>query len=88
MSLYHEAAQILDKAKKEGGALKSIVFGKTTWKSDAKALYALTIEGAKWSEVLSEAIERSGILKVEKSVRVSRHISRQRADHKYSSLQP
>ncbi|KAK4633972.1 25S rRNA (cytosine-C(5))-methyltransferase rcm1 [Fulvia fulva] len=68
MSLYHEAAQILDKAKKEGGALKSIVFGKTTWKSDAKALYALTIEGAKWSEVLSEAIERSGILKVEKSL--------------------
>ncbi|EME47808.1 hypothetical protein DOTSEDRAFT_146789 [Dothistroma septosporum NZE10] len=66
MSLYHEAAQILDKAQKERGSLKSIVFGNKTWKSNAKALYALTVEGAKWSQVLSEAIERSGILKVEK----------------------
>ncbi|CAK3805752.1 NOL1 NOP2 sun domain [Lecanosticta acicola] len=66
MSLYHEAAEILTKTQKEGGSLKSIVFGKKTWKSDAKTLFALATEAAKWSDVLSEVVEKSGILKVEK----------------------
>lgn len=72
MSLYHEAAEILTVAKKQGGSLKSIVFGKKSWKSDAKALFALTTECAKWSNVLSDVIEKSGILKVEKIVREKR----------------
>lgn len=68
MSLYHEAAEIVEKTQKNGGSLKSIVFGKKTWKTDAKTLFALTSEAAKWSEVLSEVVERSGILGAEKSV--------------------
>lgn len=68
MSLYHEAAEILNNARKSGGSLKSLVFGKKTWRSDAKALYALATETSKWSAVLSEVLERSLVLKVEKSV--------------------
>lgn len=69
MSLYHEAAEILTSSQKSGGSLKSIVFGKKTWKSDPKALYALTTETAKWSVVLSEVLEKSGgVLKIEKKL--------------------
>ncbi|KAI5368010.1 Putative SAM-dependent methyltransferase RsmB/NOP2-type, RNA (C5-cytosine) methyltransferase [Septoria linicola] len=68
MSLYHEAAEILTAAQKNGGSLKSLVFGKKTWKSDPKALFALTTETAKWSVVLSEVLEKSGVLKVEKNL--------------------
>jgi putative methyltransferase len=65
MSLYYEAAEILTTATK-GGSLKSHVFGKKSWKSDAKALYALTTETAKWSDVLSEVVQKSDLLKREK----------------------
>lgn len=68
MSLYHEAASIVDTAQKSGGSLKSLVFGKKTWKTDAKTLFALTTEATKWSQVLSEVVERSGILKIEKQL--------------------
>ncbi|KAF2216373.1 hypothetical protein CERZMDRAFT_33641 [Cercospora zeae-maydis SCOH1-5] len=68
MSLYHEAAEILASAQKHGGSLKSLVFGKKTWKSDPKALFALTTETAKWSQVLSEVLEKSGVLGVEKNL--------------------
>ncbi|CAK1361854.1 25S rRNA (cytosine-C(5))-methyltransferase rcm1 [Cercospora beticola] len=68
MSLYHEAAEILTAAQKQGGSLKSLVFGKKTWKSDPKALFALTTETAKWSQVLSEVLEKSGVLGVEKNL--------------------
>lgn len=70
MSLYHEAAEILTSSQKNNtGSLKSIVFGKKTWKSDPKALFALTTETAKWSVVLSEVLDNSGVLKIEKKVR-------------------
>ena len=49
--------------------MKSLVFGKKTWKTDPKALFALTTETAKWSQVLSEVLEKSGVLGVEKNVR-------------------
>lgn len=68
MSLYHESAEILAASQKNGGSLKSLVFGKKTWKSDPKALYALTTETAKWSTILSEVLEKSGLLKIEKKV--------------------
>ncbi|KAM3422884.1 hypothetical protein BST61_g366 [Cercospora zeina] len=68
MSLYHEAAEILTSARKHGGSLKSLVFGQKTWKCDAKALFALTTETAKWSQVLSEVLEKSGVLGVEKNL--------------------
>ena len=68
MSLYHEAAQILDTARKGGGSFKTIVFSKKGWKSDGKTLFALTTETAKWSEILSEVIEKSELLNIEKQV--------------------
>lgn len=68
MSLYHEAAEILDLASRNGGSVKSIVFGRKGWKNDPKALFALATEAAKWSAVLSTVIEKSGILKAEKHV--------------------
>lgn len=66
MSLYHEAAGILDTVNKGRTSLKAEVFGKKGWKSDGKTLFALTSEAAKWSGVLAEVVEKSGILKIEK----------------------
>lgn len=71
MSLYHEAAKVLDTASKQNVSLKSVVFVKKDWKNDAKTLFALSTEAAKWSKVLSEVVEKSGILKAEKHVRCS-----------------
>ena len=68
MSLYHEAAQVLESISKNGGSIKSTIFAKKTWKSDSKALFALTTEASKWSEILSEVIEHSGVLKAERQV--------------------
>lgn len=68
MSLYHEAAKVLDTADRKGESFKSIIFGRKDWKSNQKALYALTTEAAGWSEVLCEVIENSGILQIEKQV--------------------
>lgn len=68
MSLYHEAVQVLNAAAYQGGSLKSLIFGKKDWKSDRKTLFALSTEAAKWSEVLSEVIEASEVLMVEKTV--------------------
>ena len=48
--------------------MKSIVFGKKEWEKDRKALFALTAEATKWSEVLSEVLEKSSVLKIEKQV--------------------
>ena len=73
MSLYHEAASVLNTARKDQASLKSLVFSKKGWKSDPKTLFALSTEAAKWSEVLSEVLERSGILKIEKTVRSITH---------------
>ncbi|OTA28127.1 hypothetical protein BTJ68_09938 [Hortaea werneckii EXF-2000] len=68
MSLYHEAAGILQAVRKEQASVKSLVFSKKGWKSDPKTLFALSTEAAKWSEVLSETLEKSGILGVEKQL--------------------
>ena len=69
MSLYYEAAAILTTTHKGGGSIKSLVYGTKTHKSDPKTLFALSTQAAKWSEVLSDVIEKSGILKSEKQVR-------------------
>ena len=69
MSLYHEAAATLHSTHNAEGSIKSLVYGKKSHKSDPKTLFALSTEAAKWSEVLSEVIEKSGILGREKQVR-------------------
>ncbi|KAK1062310.1 hypothetical protein LTR74_010406 [Friedmanniomyces endolithicus] len=71
MSLYHEAASILDETRAKKCSIKSLVYttkkGKE-WKSDPKALFALSTEAAKWSEVLAEVVGRSGVLGVERTL--------------------
>lgn len=68
MSLYHEAAKILDSTRTERSSIKSLVYSKKGWRSDPKTLFALSTEAAKWSEVLAEVVERSGVLRIEKTV--------------------
>ncbi|KAK5116420.1 hypothetical protein LTR62_007967 [Meristemomyces frigidus] len=68
MSLYHESARLLTDSQAQKTSIKSLVYGKKTWKSDPKTLFALSTEAAKWSSVLSEVVERSGILKLERGL--------------------
>lgn len=68
MSLYHEAAEILSSSSNSSGSLKSRVFGKKNSKAPPGQLYALVLESAKWSPVLKEVIEKTGLLKLERKV--------------------
>ncbi|KAF2718740.1 S-adenosyl-L-methionine-dependent methyltransferase [Polychaeton citri CBS 116435] len=68
MALYHEAAEVINTAAQSGESIKATVFSKKSWKSDAKTLVALSIEAGRWSEILSEVIEKSELLKVEKQL--------------------
>lgn len=61
MSLYHETAQILSDTSR-GGSLKSRVFGKKGLKSPPGQVYALAVESCRYSEILKEVIEGSGLL--------------------------
>ena len=75
MSLYHEAASVLTNAEKVGGSLKSRIYDKKNLKSNPAQLFALVTEASKWSRVLKEVVERSGILKDERKVLfVSLHV--------------
>lgn len=69
MSLYHETAQILADTSR-GGSLKNRVFGKKGLKSPPGQVYALAVESCRWSGVLKEVIEGSGLLS-ERKVRFS-----------------
>ncbi|KAF4119228.1 25S rRNA (cytosine2278-C5)-methyltransferase [Geosmithia morbida] len=68
MSLYHEAAELLQASPSEGGSLKARVFGKKDLKSPPGQLYALVLETCKWSSVLKEVVDRAGILKLERKL--------------------
>lgn len=68
MSLYYEAATILENADNVGGSLTSRIYGKKGLKSKPTAIYALVTEATKWSAVLKDVVEKSGILKLEKKV--------------------
>lgn len=65
MSLYYEAAGILEAPNTSGGSLKSRIFSKKDFKSAPAQIYALVIETCKWSAVLKEIIEKSELLKQE-----------------------
>ncbi|KAJ9638241.1 hypothetical protein H2199_006928 [Coniosporium tulheliwenetii] len=67
MSLYYEAAAILANTDNIGGSLKSRIYGKKNIKCSPAHLYALISETTKWSAVLKEVVEKSGILREEKS---------------------
>lgn len=68
MSLYHEAASVLDADLSAGGNLRSRVFSRKDLKSSPNQVYALALETCKWSAILSEIIDQSQLLHVEKKV--------------------
>lgn len=68
MSLYYDAAALLDSRDVANASLKSRVFGNKTLKSPPVAVYALVSEATKWSNVLKEVIERSDLVKLERKV--------------------
>ena len=68
MSLYYEAAGILEAPNTSGGSLKSRIFSKKDFKSPPAQIYALVIETCKWSFVLKEIVEKTELLKLERKV--------------------
>jgi 25S rRNA (cytosine2278-C5)-methyltransferase len=71
MSLYHETAEILSAPPTAGGNLKSRVFGRKDLKAPPGQVYALAVETCKWSAVLKEVVDESGLLRHERKVLVS-----------------
>lgn len=71
MSLYYEAAAILANEDKIGGSLKSRIFKKKDLKSSPGQLFAIIAESSKWSPVLKDVIERTGLLVEERKVRTA-----------------
>ena len=69
MSLYHETAEILA-LHASAGSLRSRVYGRkdAKWTSPPAQIYALAAETCKWSDILSEVIDKSGLLREEKKV--------------------
>ncbi|KAH4926330.1 hypothetical protein HBI67_002820 [Parastagonospora nodorum] len=68
MSLYYEAAAILANAENTGGSLKSRLFTKKDLKSSPGQIFALIAEASKWSVVLKDVIEKTGVLAEEKKL--------------------
>ncbi|KAI9166822.1 25S rRNA (cytosine-C(5))-methyltransferase rcm1 [Paramyrothecium foliicola] len=68
MSLYHEAVTFLSSSSSDGGSLKARIFRKKDLKSSPNQLYALVLETCKWSPVLKEIIDRSGLLNLERKL--------------------
>lgn len=61
MALYMKAAEILEKAEKKQGALKTLVYDSKF--ANIKQLFALVCETQKFSSVLEEIIESTKVLK-------------------------
>lgn len=70
MSLYYEASTLIETNDPKAGSLKSRVFGSKKLKSPPAALFALVTEATKWSNVLTEVIDKSALLTLEKKVRL------------------
>lgn len=66
MSLYFEAAPFLTQG--QTGSLKSRIFASKLNKSSLTQIYALVTEASKWSAVLKEVVENSGLLLAERKV--------------------
>ncbi|KAI9721610.1 MAG: hypothetical protein M1828_005100 [Chrysothrix sp. TS-e1954] len=75
MSLYNEAAALLDKYEKGSGSLKSHIYGSKDLKSKPGHVYALCSESIKWSDVLSHVIEKTGALSAERKVDLKKQLS-------------
>ncbi|XP_008287455.1 28S rRNA (cytosine-C(5))-methyltransferase [Stegastes partitus] len=64
MALYMKAAEILEKAERKQGALKTLVYDSKF--SNIKQLFALVCETQKYSSILEEIIESTRLLKLTK----------------------
>ena len=73
MSLYYDAAPLLLPSSDQSGSLKSRIFNSKGHKSSPKQIFAVVSEAAKWSPVLSEVIQKSQLLQLERRVRPSNH---------------
>jgi putative methyltransferase len=71
MSLYYEAAAVLANTDNAGGSLKSRIYRQKDLKSKPAQLFALITEASKWSPVLKDVIEKTGLLGEEKKVRAA-----------------
>lgn len=78
MSLYTDAAQVLEASLAGRGSLKSLTYSNNnnnknnnngTLKNKPAHIYALVSQAAKWAPVLKEVIERSESLGRERKVR-------------------
>lgn len=67
MSLYYEAASVLA-AERSTSTLSVRIYNTKELKSKPAQLYALVSETVLWSSVLSDLVERTEILKLEKKV--------------------
>ncbi|KAF2222489.1 S-adenosyl-L-methionine-dependent methyltransferase [Elsinoe ampelina] len=68
MSLYFEAAKILEDINEKHISLKERVFKDKELKSSPATVFALVSEAGKWSEILSEVIDRSQVLSLERKL--------------------
>ena len=68
MSLYYEAAAVLANSDNAGGSLKSRIYRQKDLKSKPAQLFALITEASKWSPVLKQVIEETGLLHEERKV--------------------
>ena len=73
MSLYFDAANILLNSEDAGGSLKSRTFNNKKLKNSPAQVYALIAQATKWSTILKEVIEKSGLLQTEKKASRLRH---------------
>lgn len=66
MSLYLESSKIISRVNY--GGIRAAVYSDKSIKSKPEQLYALCVETLKHQEILSEVIEKSQLLKLEKKV--------------------
>ncbi|KAK8178021.1 S-adenosyl-L-methionine-dependent methyltransferase [Phyllosticta citrichinensis] len=62
MSLYYEAASVIENTNKKGGSLKSRIFGDKSLKSNKASIFALVTESTKWSPILKDLTPLLAIL--------------------------
>ena len=68
MSLYYDAAPLLLPSSDQAGSLKSRIFNLKGHKSSPKQIFAVVSEASKWSTVLSDVIDKSQLLQLERKV--------------------
>jgi len=68
MALYYDTAKIIETLGNDSVDLKQLIYNDKSLKSNAGTVFALVSESIKWSEIISEVIEHSNLLELEKKV--------------------